>query len=111
MRVDLARAVDVEHHGRHRCAHHPQPDGGAGVQRSQLFVIETPVRQHGRQVADVRVRNRQRVARQLDLTPACRCAEHVVVRWVLNFLHFGFQCVSARSKLKPHLPDHLHCEN
>lgn len=99
--LKLARAVDVEHHGRHRCAHHPQPDGAAFVQRGQFLSIWAPVRHHGWQIADVRARDRERVAWQLGLVPACRRAEHAVVRWVLNFLHVGFRCVTARPQQAP----------
>ena len=100
-RADLAHAVDVEHHGRHRCAHHPQADGAAVIQRGQLVGARAPVRHHGRQIADVRVRYRQRVAWQLALVPARWRAQDAVVRWVLNFLHGCFRCVTARPQQAP----------
>ena len=62
--------LDIDHHRRHRCAHHPQPDDAASIQRGQFVGIRAPVRHHSRQVADMRVRDRERAAWQLALVPA-----------------------------------------
>lgn len=79
LRAMLLSVTDVEHDGRHRGTHHPQPDGAAGIQRGQPLAARAPVRHYGRQIADVRARDRQSATWQLGLVSACGIAEHGIV--------------------------------
>ena len=52
-----------------------------------MLLRAVDVRHLGRQITNVRARDRQRVAWQLALVPACRRAEYAVVREMLDFIH------------------------